>query len=290
MKAIVQDRYGSADVLEFADVPKPAPKEGELLVRVHAAGVDQGQWHLMAGKPYLIRVMGFGFRAPKARVRGRDLAGTVEAIGPNATGFAVGDEVYGTCDSSFAEYATVPVKQAALKPANLTFEQAAAVPISGGSALQAVRDVANVTGVCSTSKLDLVRSIGADEVIDYTAQDITGTYDVIIDTGGNRSLSELRKALVPKGILVLVGGETDGPLLGGFDRTIRAGLLSPFVGQRLRGLISTERAEDFDDLRVLIEAGKIAPVIDRTFALAEAAAAIRHLRDGHPRGKVVLAV
>jgi NADPH:quinone reductase-like Zn-dependent oxidoreductase len=320
MKAIVQDRYGSADVLEFADVPKPAPKEGELLVRVHAAGVDQGQWHLMAGKPYLIRVMGFGFRAPKARVRGRDLAGTVEAIGPNATGFAVGDEVYGTCDSSFAEYATVPVKQAALKPANLTFEQAAAVPISGGSALQAVRDVAkvragqrvlvlgaaggvgsfavqlakaegaHVTGVCSTSKLDLVRSIGADEVIDYTAQDITGTYDVIIDTGGNRSLSELRKALVPKGILVLVGGETDGPLLGGFDRTIRAGLLSPFVGQQLRGLISTERAEDFDDLRVLIEAGKIAPVIDRTFALAEAAAAIRHLRDGHPRGKIVLAV
>jgi NADPH:quinone reductase-like Zn-dependent oxidoreductase len=149
---------------------------------------------------------------------------------------------------------------------------------------------AHVTGVCSTSKLDLVRSIGADEVIDYTAQDITGTYDVIIDTGGNRSLSELRKALVPKGILVLVGGETDGPLLGGFDRTIRAGLLSPFVGQQLRGLISTERAEDFDDLRVLIEAGKIAPVIDRTFALAEAAAAIRHLRDGHPRGKVVLAV
>ena len=320
MKAIVQDRYGSTDVLEFADVPKPAPKEGELLVRVHAAGVDQGQWHLMAGRPYLIRVMGFGFRAPKARVRGRDLAGIVEAIGPNVTGFAVGDEVYGTCDSSFAEYATVPVKQAALKPANLTFEQAAAVPISGGSALQAVRDVAkvragqrvlvlgaaggvgsfavqlakadgaHVTGVCSTSKLDLVLSIGADEVIDYTAQDITGTYDVIIDTGGNRRLSELRMALVPKGILVLVGGETDGPLLGGFDRTIRASLLSPFVSQQLRGLMSTERAEDFDDLRVLIEAGKIAPVIDRTFALAEAAAAIRHLRDGHPRGKIVLSV
>lgn len=324
MKAIVQDRYGSADVLELREIEKPAVGEDELLVRVYAAGLDPGVWHLMTGLPYLVRVMGFGLRKPKVRVRGRDVAGRVEGVGKQVTGFQPGDEVFGTCDGSFAEYVGARAERLAPKPANLTFEQAAAVPISGVTALQSLRDRgkvepgqkvliigaaggvgsfavqlakafgAEVTGVCSTTKADLVRSLGADQVIDYTREDFADgrtRYDVILDTAGNRSLLHLRRALARRGTLVIVGGEGGGRWLGGFDRQIlRAPLLSMFVGQRLRPLVSKERSEELVVLKELIEAGKVAPIVDRTYPLSEAPAAIRYLAEGHARGKVIITV
>ena len=324
MKAIVQDRYGSAEVLELREIDEPVVGDDDLLLRVHAAGVDPGVWHLMTGLPYLVRVMGFGLRKPKVRVRGRDVAGRVEAAGKNVIGFRPGDEVFGTCEGSFAEYACARADRLAPKPANLTFEQAAAVPISGMTALQALRDVARVqpgqkvliigaagrvgtfaiqlatafgavvSGVCSATKVELVLSIGADQVFDYTREDFAdgrNRYDVIVDTAGNRSLSHLRRALAPGGALVVVGGEGGRRWLGGFDRQIlRAPLLSPFVSQTLRPLISKERSEDLVSLRELIEAGKVMPVIDRTYPLSEAPEAIRHLAEGHARGKVVIGV
>ena len=295
-----------------------------MLLRVHGAGVDQGVWHVMAGLPYLVRVMGFGLRSPKRPVLGQEVAGRVEAVGANVTGVQPGDEVFGSCDGSFAEYALAESKRLAPKPANLTFEQAAAVPVSGCAALQGLRDSgevragqrvlvigasggvgtfavqlakafgAEVTGVCSTAKTDFVRSIGADHVVDYTREDFADgreRYDVVLDTGGNRSLSELRRTLAPRGTLVIVGGEGGGRWTGGFGRQIfRAPLLSLFVGQKLRPLISTERTEDLLVLKELIEAGKVTPVVDRTYPLGEAADAIRHLRDGAVRGKLVLTV
>jgi NADPH:quinone reductase-like Zn-dependent oxidoreductase len=323
VKAIVQDTYGSADVLELRDIAKPVVGDDDLLVRVHAAGVDQGVWHLMTGLPYLLRIMGYGLRAPKVRVRGRDVAGRVEAVGKNVTRFQPGDEVFGTCEGAFAEYVCAREDKLAPKPANLTFEQAAAVPISAGTALQGLRDSgqvqpghkvliigagggvgtfavqlakafgAHVTGVCSTTKADLVRSIGADEVIDYTKDDFADGahhYDLILDIAGNRSLSYLRRALTPKGTLVIVGGEGGGRWFGGTDRLIRALMLAPFVGQKLRGLISTEDAEDFRFLRGIIEDGKVTPVIDATYPLHEVPEAIRYMREGHARGKVVITV
>lgn len=323
MKAIVQDTYGSPDVLVMRDVPRPQPGDDDLLVRIHAAGVDAGVWHLTAGMPYLVRLMGFGLRRPKVPVRGMDFAGRVQAVGSNVTGFAIGDEVYGTCDGSYAEYAVADPDRVAHAPANLTPEQAAAVPISGITALKAVRDVgqvrtgqrvlvtgagggvgtyavqlakhfgAHVTGVCSTGKTDLVRKIGADEVIDHAKDDFTRTgqrYDVIIDTAGRRRLSALRRALTPRGTLVIVGGEGGGRWFGGFDRTMRAVLLSRFVKQRLRGLISTERASDLRALAELIEAGAVTPVIDRTHPLSEARRAVEYLHGGQARGKVVVTV
>jgi NADPH:quinone reductase-like Zn-dependent oxidoreductase len=325
MKAIVQDAYGSADVLELREIDKPAPHEGEVLVRVHAAGVDPGVWHLMTGRPYLVRAMGFGLRSPKVRVRGRDLAGVVESIGANVTHFKLGDEVFGTAEGSFAEYVCAREDKLAPKPANLTFEQAAAVPISGMTALQGLRDAgkvkpgqkvlvigaaggvgsfavqiakafgAEVTGVCSTSKVDLVRSIGASHVIDYTREDFADRsrrYDLILDTAGNRPLGQLRRALAQTGTLVIVGGEGGGGRwLGGFDRQIfRAPLLSIFVGQTLRPLVSTESTQDLLALIDLIVAGKVTPVIDRTYPLSDAPAAVRYLAEGHARGKVVVAV
>jgi NADPH:quinone reductase-like Zn-dependent oxidoreductase len=323
MKAIVQDEYGSADVLRFEDVDQPAIGDDDVLIRVHAAGVDPGVWHLMTGLPYMIR-LGYGLRRPKTRVRGVDVAGRVEAVGKNVTRFHLGDEVFGTCyDGSFAEYARVREDKLATKPSNLTFEQAAAVPISACTALHALRDKgriqpgqdvliigaaggigsfavqlakafgANVTGVCSTAKVDLVRSIGADDVIDYTRDDFadgTRHFDLILDMAGRRSLSHLRRALAPTGTLVIVGGEGGGRWVGGFDRSFRASLLSPFVRQRLSMLISTERQEDLQLLSELIEAGKVTPVIDRTYPLSEAPEAIRYLAEGHPRGKVVVTV
>jgi NADPH:quinone reductase-like Zn-dependent oxidoreductase len=324
MKAIVQDRYGSADVLELGDVDLPVPKDDEVLLRVHAAGVEPGVWHLMTGMPYLVRLLGYGLRRPKVRVRGRDVAGRVEAVGKDVTEFRPGDEVFGICEGSFAEYACARADKLVPKPANLTFEQAAVVPISGLTALQGVRDRgqvqpgqrvlvigaaggvgsfavqlakafgAEVTGVCSTTKADLVRSIGADQVIDYTREDFadgTRHWDLILDTAGNRSLSQLQRALAPKGTLVLVGGEGGGRWLGGFERQLFwAPMRSPFVGQKLRSLASKERKEDLQTLRELIEAGKVTPVIDRTYPLAEAPEAIRYLAQGHPRGKVAVTV
>jgi NADPH:quinone reductase-like Zn-dependent oxidoreductase len=323
MKAIIQDKYGSADVLELRDIDKPVVKNDEVLVRVHAAGVDPGVWHLMTGLPYLVRIMGYGLRAPKARVRGRDVAGRVEALGEKVTQFQPGDEVFGTCDASFAEYACVREDKLALKPANLTFEQAAAVPISAQTALQGLRDKgqvqpgqkvliigaaggvgsfavqlakafgAHVTGVCSTAKADLVRSIGADEVIDYTRDDFADGgrhYDLILDTAGRRPLSQLRRALTARGTLVIVGGEGGDRWLGGFQRQILAPLGSLFAKQKLLGLISNERQADLLTLKELIEAGKVTPVIDRTYPLSEAPSAIRYLEKGHARGKVVVIV
>ena len=324
MKAVVQDTYGSPDVLELRDVDKPVPKPDEVLVRVHAAGVDPGVWHLMTGLPYLVRVMGFGLRTPKVRIRGGDVAGRVEAVGANVTRFRPGEEVFGIGDGSFAEHVRARPDKLAPKPANLTFEQAAAVPTSALTALQALRDKggvqlgqtvliigagggvgsfavqlakafgAEVTGVCSTTKLDLVRSIGADHVIDYTREDFTDGarhWDLIVDTAGRRSLAQLRRALTRRGTLVIVGGEGGGRWLGGFDRLIlRAPILSAFVRQRLRPLISKERSEDLLVLKELIEAGKLTPVIDRTYPLSEAPDAIRHLEAGHARGKIVIKV
>jgi NADPH:quinone reductase-like Zn-dependent oxidoreductase len=323
MKAIVQDKYGSADVLELRGVEKPQAGDDELLIRVHAAGVDPGVWHLMTGLPYLVRVMGFGLRKPKMRVRGTDVAGSVEAAGKNVTQFKVGDQVYGTCDGSFAEYACAKAERFAPKPSNLSFEQAAAVPVSGMTALGGLRDAgklqpeqnaliigaaggvgthavqlakafgAVVTGVCSTSKAELVRTIGADEVIDYTREDFThGThrFDLILDTAGRRPLSHLRRALTPQGTLVIVGGEGGDRWLGGFQRQIFAPLRSLFTEQKFLGLISKERQQDLLTLKDLIEAGKLTPVVGRIFPLAEAPQAIRYLEQGHARGKVVVAV
>jgi NADPH:quinone reductase-like Zn-dependent oxidoreductase len=321
VKAIVQDRYGSPDVLQLREIDPPVIGEDEVLVRVRAAGVDQGVWHLMAGLPYLMRIAGVGLRAPKNPVRGVDLAGRVEAVGQNVTGFQPGDDVFGTCRGSFAEYACARADRLVRKPASLSFEQAAAVPVSGCTALQAIRDRgkvrpgqrvliigagggvgtftvqlakafgAEVTGVCSTSKTDLVRSIGADHVIDYTREDFAdgrNRYDVILDIAGNRSLSQLRGALAPNGTLVIVGGEGGGRWFGGIDRQLRALVLSPFVGQKLGTWIATQPKEDLETLRELLEAGKITPVVDRTFPLSEAPEAIRYLRDGRAHGKVVI--
>jgi NADPH:quinone reductase-like Zn-dependent oxidoreductase len=324
MKAVVQTRYSPApeDLFRVAQIDRPTVGDGEVLVRVHAASVDRGTWHIMAGLPYPLRFAGFGVRRPKYANPGRCLAGTVEAVGTGASGFAPCDAVYGTCNGSFAEYAAVRTGQLAPKPANLTFEQAAAAPISAVTALQGLRDRgrvqpgqkvlivgasggvgafavqiakafgADVTGVCSTSKVDLVRSLGADHVIDYTAEDVDDgqRYDVVLDTGGHRSLRRLRRTLTPRGTLVIVGSETDGRWLGGFDRTIRAMLLSPFVSQKLAPLASSENAADLIVLTGLIESGQVTPVVDRTYPLEEAALAIRHMLDGRVRGKVVVDV
>ncbi len=325
MTAIVHDEYGDApeDVLRLAVVEQPTSAAGDVLVRVHAASVDRGTWHIMAGLPYPIRVAGFGLRRPKHLNPGRSFAGTVVVVGSDVTGFEPGDEVFGSCDGSFAEYARVSTDKLATKPSTLTCTEAAAVPISALTALQAVRDHAQVTagqqvaivgasggvgsfavqiakafgaevtGVCSTAKVDLVWAIGADHVVDYTDEDFADgehRYDVILDMGGNRRLSHLRRALTPRGRLVIVGGETDGRWLGGTDRQLRALLLSLFVTQQLGTFVSSENADDLMVLRDLIESGDIAPVIDRTYPLSDTARAIRHLIGGNARGKTVITV
>jgi NADPH:quinone reductase-like Zn-dependent oxidoreductase len=321
MKAIVRDAYGSAEVLRLAEIDKPVAGEGEVLVRVRAAGLDQGVWHLMTGTPYAMRLAGFGIRAPKNPLLGYDVAGRVEAVGAQVTEFRPGQELFGTCRGSFAEYAVARADRLLPKPDNVSFEQAAAVPISGFAALQAVRhggvrpgervliigagggvgtfavqiakaDGAEVTGVCSTAKVGLVRSIGADHVIDYTREDFAdgrSQYDVILDIAGNRSLSQLRRALAPRGTLVIVGAEDAGNWLG-IRRQLRAAALSPFVRQKLGFFISKERREDLEELRKLLEAGTIRPVVDRTFPLDLVPEAIRYLRDGRAQGKIVITV
>ena len=325
MQAIVQRRYGTApeDVLRLEQIARPAVKAGEVLVHVRAASVDRGTWHLMAGIPYLMRIMGFGLRGPKTPVPGWAVAGTVEAVGQDVTGLAPGDEVFGTSRGSFAQYATTRASRLAPMPARLTFEQAAAVPVSAAAALQAVRDHARVrpgqhvlvigasggvgtfavqiakalgaevTGVASTTKTDLVRAVGADHVLDYSREDpVSGRrrYDVIIDIGGSRRLAHLRRALAPKGTLVITGGEDGGRWLGGIGRNARAQLLSLFVSQRLTAFVARERPADLMALRDLADSGAITPAIDRTYPLSQAAAAVRHLADGRTRGKVVITV
>jgi NADPH:quinone reductase-like Zn-dependent oxidoreductase len=322
VRAIVQDRYGSADVLQLREVAAPAIGDDEVLVRVRAASVHAGDWHVMTGQPYLMRVMGFGLRGPKARVRGMDAAGTVEAVGKNVTGFRPGDEVFGTCRGAFAEYAVAREATLAPKPASLTFEQAAAVPTSACVALKALRAGgiapgqkvlvvgasggvglfavqiaralgAEVTAVSSASKAELVRSIGADRVLDYARDEYAGAqhrYDLILDMAGTRPLSQLRRALTPRGTLVPVGGEGGGRWIGGVGRSLQALALSPFVSQTLRPIVALANAADLRFLTELIDAGKVRPVVDRTYPLAGAPDAIRRLHDGAARGKLVIAV
>ena len=323
MKAIVQDEYGSPDVLELRDIDIPEIGDEEVLVRVHAAGVGRDVWHVMAGLPYPIRLAGYGLRAPKNPVIGSDMAGVVEAVGNKVSTFQPGDEVFGIGRGSYAEYARASEDKLAPKPENLTFEQAAVLAIMGSTALQALRDQgkvregqevliigasggvgtyavqiakafgAQVTGVCSTAKAEMVRSIGADHVIDYRREDFAEgdkRYDVVLDIGGNSSVARLRRALSPRGTLVIVGGEGGGRWLGGLQRQLWATMLSPFVGQKLGTFVSTPNHEDLLVLGELIESGKVTPVIDRTYPLAEVPEAIRYLEGGHARGKVLITV
>ena len=322
MRAITQDTYGSSETWHLTDIDRPEIDAHEVLVRVHAAGLDRGTWHSMTGRPYLMRIMGFGLRAPKNRVPGLAVAGTVEAVGATVTRFAVGDEVFGVSRGAFAEYAAAREDKLARKPSNLTFEQAAAVPISATTAIQGLRagrieagqEVliigasggvgtyavqlakafgAEVTGVCSTAKIDLVRSLGADRVIDYTEEDFTdgsGRYDLILDIGGNTRLSHLRRALTTTGTLVIVGGENKGNWTGGFGRSLRAPVLSLFVRQRLTMLASKEQYPDLEALTELIEAGSVTPSVDRTYPLDQAQDAMRQLEAGLVRGKVAVVI
>jgi NADPH:quinone reductase-like Zn-dependent oxidoreductase len=322
MKAIVRDRYGSADVLQLRDVELPRVGDDAVLVRVRAAGLDRGAWHVMAGLPYLIRIAGYGLRGPKTAGLGSELAGVVEAVGANVTELRPGQAVFGTCSASFAEYAVTEPDKLARMPANLDFEHAAAVPVSAVTALQALRDHgrvragqrvlvigasggvgtfavqiakahgASVTGVASTQKLDLVRSLGADHVIDYTRADITDDgkrYDVVLDIGGNRPLSQLRRVLTGDGTLVIVGGEGGGRFTGGIHRQLGAMVLTLIVRQHLGTFIAKPNSTDLDTLRALIEAGSVTPAVDRVIALEQVPDAIRDLAGGRVRGKVVIA-
>ncbi len=322
MRAIVQDTYGTADTWRPARVPRPVPAGGEVLVRVHAAGIDRGTWHLMTGRPFALR-LGLGFRRPRNPVPGRDVAGTVEAVGPGVTAFSVGDEVYGTAAGSLAEYAVADQRRLAPKPGNLSYEQAAVIPVSGGTALQALCDVghlragqsvlitgasggvgsfavqlakaldAEVTGACSTGRVDFVRSLGADHVVDRSTEAFGGTgrrYDLILDIAGNPSLSELRRALTPAGTAVIVGGEEGGDLTGGMNRQLAGLLLSPFVAQRVTMFVNQERGSDLERLTELVEAGKVTPRVDRVYRLEEAPEAMRELASGRIRGKVAVCV
>jgi NADPH:quinone reductase-like Zn-dependent oxidoreductase len=322
MQAIVQHRYGTGpqDVLRLERIAAPAVAADEVLVRVRAAGVDRGTWHLMAGQPYLMRLLGFGLRGPKNPVLGLDVAGTVVATGADVTRFRAGDEVFGIASGSFAEYAAARADKLARKPAGLSFEQAATVAVSGLAALQGLRAGrihagqkvlvigasggvgsyavqlakvfgAEVTGVCSTGKADLVRSIGADHVIDYTQDDFADGrqhYDLILDIGGNSRLARLRRALTPTGTLVIAGGE--GAKWIGVGRQLRALTLSPFMRQRLTMYISRHRQADLDTLRELIETGQVTPIIGNTYPLADLPEAIRTLHAGHARGKIAITI
>jgi NADPH:quinone reductase-like Zn-dependent oxidoreductase len=335
MKAIIQDRYGSPDVLELREIAEPVAKDDEVLVRVHAASVHPDVWHVVRGVPYVLRIMGAGVRKPRNPVPGIDLAGRVEAVGAKVTRFRPGEEVFGEIvrgiqwhnGGAFAEYATAPEAKLAPKPANLTFEQAAAVPTSALIALQAVRhqghvqagqevlvngagggvgtfavqlakaDGAHVTGVDSTSKLDLIRSMGADRVIDYTQEDFTRSgerYDVIVDIPGTHAFSDLRRALKRTGTYVYIGhdrfGRSGARWFGGIGRFLRLAMLNPFVPQQMNPRIAKGTEEPLVVLKELVEAGKLTPAIDKTFPLSEVPEAIRYLETGQALGKLVITV
>jgi NADPH:quinone reductase-like Zn-dependent oxidoreductase len=323
VKAIVRRAYGGVEAVEFGDVEQPSPGPEEVLVRVAAAGVDRGVWHLMTGLPYLVRLAGYGVRRPKHPVLGMDVAGVVERVGERVTRFARGDEVFGLAAGSFAEYACAREDKLTAKPAAVGFTEAATLGVSGLAALQAVRDHgrvqpgervlilgasggvgslavqiakshgACVTGVCSATKADLVTSLGADEVVDYSEEDVSAggrQWDVVLDVGGNRPLRVLRRTLTPTGRLVIVGGEGGGRWIGGVDRQLRALLLSPFVSQSLGTFISSENAGDLAVLADMASCGRLLPAVETTFSLADATAAIAHVSSGHARGKVALAV
>jgi NADPH:quinone reductase-like Zn-dependent oxidoreductase len=327
MTAIVQDRYGAPDVLRVARLPRPAAGPGQALVRVHAASVNARDWHVMRGDPYIARLAApqyFGRKAPKQPIRGTDFAGVVEAVGPGMTGYEVGDEVFGEAEAAFAEYVPAPVTLIAHKPANLSFEEAAALPTAATTALMGIREVADVrpgqrvlingasggvgpyavqlakadgahvTAVCSARNADLARQSGADEVLDYAREDFCrGTpYDVVFDLVGNRSLRDLRRALTPAGTLVLSGGGvwTGGSLVGPMGLIIQATLVGRFVKQRIVQLTAEPSAQRLRTLAALAEVGTLRPMIDRTFPLREAAQAIHYLAIEHARAKVVLTV
>lgn len=320
MRAIVQDRYGSSDTWQLTETDRPEIKAHEVLVHVHAAGLDRGTWHEMTGRPYLMRIMGFGLRSPRNRVPGRAVAGTVAAVGAKVTRFKVGDEVFGVSRGALAEYAAAREDKLAHKPSSLSFDQAATVPISATTAMQGLRlgrveagqrvliigasggvgtyavqlakaDGAEVTGVCSAAKADLVRSLGADHTIDYRVEDFTDgsrRYDLILDIAGNTSLRRLRRALNPTGSLVIVGGESKGNVTGGFGRSLRAPLESLFVRQRLTMLASKEHHADLVLLTDLIDAGKVRPSIEATYPLDHARDAMHRLEAGAVRGKIAI--
>ena len=326
MKAVVYTNYGSPDVLEIRDVKKPVPNDDQVLVKVRAASLNPLDWHYMEGTPYIMRAMGTGLRKPKSPRLGVDLAGQVEAVGKNVPEFKPGDEVFGTGGgAAFAEYVCARKTKLVLKPANITFEQAAAVPIAALTALQGLRDKghvqpgqkvlingasggvgtfavqiaksfgADVTGVCSTKNLDLVRSLGADQVIDYTKEDFTKgaqRYDVILDNVGTQPLSGFRHALQPKGICVMIGGggPNDGGLIGPMARPIKTMLMSPFISQKMGMMLAEIRQDDLTKMSELMQAGKVTPVIDRTYPLSQIREAMKYLEAGHARGKVILTV
>ncbi|SDO30691.1 NAD(P)-dependent alcohol dehydrogenase [Lentzea jiangxiensis] len=320
MKAIVQDRYGSADVLELREVERPVPGDGEVLVRVRASSVNAADWHIMRGDPYFARLF-LGLKAPKTRIRGRDFAGVVAEVGPGVSGMLqVGDEVFGEVEGSFAEYVRVPAHLVEHKPSNLTFEQAATLPLAGNTAWTGLREVragqkvlingasggvglmavqiakarkAVVTGVCSTRNVEQVRSVGADHVVDYRTTDFTRTgerYDVVFDLVGNRSMRELRGLLAPDGTLVLSGGGsfTGGVLFGPYRLIIGGKLLGSFTRQRLVVLEAKPGKENLAALRDLAESGRLVPVIERVYPLTDAPDAIRHVESEHARAKVVV--
>ncbi len=321
MQAIAHDRYGTAEVLHLAQVARPVAGPHEVLVRVAAAGLDRGTWHLMTGKPYLMRPF-VGFRGPRNPVPGRDVAGTVVEVGSGVTRFAVGDAVLGIAPGSFSEYAVAQEDKLAHKPADVSFVQAAALSISGITALQALEAGkvqagqsvlvlgasggvgsyvvqlakafgAEVTGVASTAKQDLVRSLGADHVLDYTRDDFADgqhRYDLVIDLAGNPTLSRLRKALTPHGTAVITGGEEGGSFSGGMNRQFRALALSPFVGQRLTMLVVKEQGSDVERLVAMVSAGLLVPAVDRTYPLSQTPQAMRELEAGRVRGKIVITV
>jgi NADPH:quinone reductase-like Zn-dependent oxidoreductase len=324
VKAIVQERFGPPDVLQLADTDPPGVGSGEVLVRVHAAALNPYDWHIMRGDPLIARLMGeVGLTKPKARVAGVDAAGRVEAVGANVRGLQRGDEVLGFCRGAFAEYARAEADKMVPKPVSLTFEQAAAVPMAGATALRGIRDVgavraghrvlvngaaggvgtyavqiaaalgAEVTGVCSTRNAGLVRSIGAAHVVDYTTEDFTdgrARYDVILDNVGNRPLSRLRRALTPAGTLVLNGGGAPGHVFGPVAGILRAVVVNGLVRERLRLIPHEQKREQLFALTGLIEAGKLTPVLNRTYPLAETAEAMRRVEQGHARGKVIITV
>jgi NADPH:quinone reductase-like Zn-dependent oxidoreductase len=320
MKAIVRADYGPPEVLRLSEIERPTPGPDEVLVGVRAASVNPIDWHFMRGIPFAVRLQS-GLRRPRDRRLGYDVAGRVEAAGRNVTRFKAGDEVFGSCKGAFAEFACAPESALASKPPNLTFEEAAAVPVAGLSALQALRDKggirpgqrvlingasggvgtfavqlakgfgAQVTGVCSSRNVDMVRAIGADHVVDYTQEDFTRAglrYDLILDTVGNHSLSDRRRALTQAGALVMVGGSETGRWLGPLAGMLKAVALSPFVSQRLLPFMARLNRDDLVALQELVGAGRVVPVIDRTYPLGEVPQAIRHLEGGHARGKIVI--
>jgi NADPH:quinone reductase-like Zn-dependent oxidoreductase len=321
MRAIVIESYGSPDVLELREVARPVVGDDDVLVRVHAAGVNPADWHYMTGTPYLVRVGGGGFRRPKREIAGLDMAGRVEAVGRNVTKFEPGDEVFGENSRAYAEYAIAAENRCVRKPANVTFEQAAAVPIAGLTALQGLRDKgqiqpgqkvlingasggvgtfavqiaeafgAEVTAVCSTRNVEMVKSIGADHVIDYNKQDFTQTdqrYDLILDAVGNRSLHDCRRVLAPEGIYVGVGGPKNSfKLLG---RMLGMAVISLVRSQKMVSMLARQTPEDLLVLHDLLESGAVTPVIDRTYELGEAAAALRYQGEGHGQGKIVITI